>query len=78
MTNSCFTLWHYLAPMAGTEGSSFPLNTLRGFVSTFSAGLIYGYSFQRTRNILAPWLAHALALITFVMIDALVFVEQGL
>jgi membrane protease YdiL (CAAX protease family) len=74
--NVCFTLWHYLAPMAGTGGSSFPLNTLHGLASTFAAGLIYGYSFQRTRNILAPWLAHALALITFLAIGAMVLVES--
>lgn len=76
VTNAAFTLWHYLAPMAGTGGSSFPLNTLHGLASTFAAGLIYGYSFQRTRSILAPWLAHALALITFVAIGAMVLIES--
>jgi membrane protease YdiL (CAAX protease family) len=69
--NACFTLWHYLAPLSGAEGSSFPLSTLAGLLSTFAAGLIYGYSFLRTRNILAPCLAHALALITFVLIGAM-------
>jgi membrane protease YdiL (CAAX protease family) len=77
VTNVCFTLWHYVAPMSGTGGSTFPLNTLRGFASTFAAGLIYGYGFQRTRNILAPWLAHALALIAFIAVDAMVLVASS-
>jgi membrane protease YdiL (CAAX protease family) len=76
LTNALFTLWHYLAPLTGTGGSSFPLNTLHGFASTFAAGLIYGYCFQRTRSILAPWLAHALALITFIATGAMVLVES--
>jgi membrane protease YdiL (CAAX protease family) len=75
VANLCFTLWHYLAPMAGAPGSSFPLNTLGGLLSTFIAGLIYGYSFQRTRNILAPWLSHALALIVFTLVGAMAYIE---
>jgi membrane protease YdiL (CAAX protease family) len=76
ITNVLFTLWHYLAPMAGSSASSFPLNTLLGFAATFVAGLIYGYVFQRTRNILAPWLAHALALVTFIAVGAMVLIES--
>jgi membrane protease YdiL (CAAX protease family) len=76
VTNALFTLWHYLAPLAGSSQSSFPLNTLHGFAATFVAGLIYGYVFQRTRNILAPWLAHALALITFIAVGAMVLAES--
>jgi membrane protease YdiL (CAAX protease family) len=75
VANLCFALWHYLAPLAGAPGSSFPLNTLAGLLSTFVAGLIYGYSFQRTRNIVAPWLSHGLALIVFTLIGAMVYIE---
>jgi membrane protease YdiL (CAAX protease family) len=71
-----FTLWHYLWPLAAH--SRFPLHTLRGLLATFAAGLAYGYSFQRTGNILAPWLGHALSGIVFVLMGAGSFGEMGL
>jgi membrane protease YdiL (CAAX protease family) len=63
-----FTAWHYCWPLAGQ--TSVPLGSLRGAAATFGAGLVYGYSFQRSGSILAPWLAHALSGITFVVIGA--------
>jgi membrane protease YdiL (CAAX protease family) len=63
-----FTVWHYCWPLAAE--SSVPLTTLGGFVATFGAGLIYGYSFQRTGSILAPWLAHALSGVAFLIMGA--------
>jgi membrane protease YdiL (CAAX protease family) len=71
---AAFTAWHYCWPLAGA--SSFPLYTLRGFAATFAAGLIYGYSFQRTGNIVAPWLAHALSGIAFICLGAGSFLGQ--
>ncbi len=65
-----FTLWHYVAPFTG---GAFPLETPLGFVATFAAGWIYGYSFQRTGNIITPWLGHAIAGITFTIIGAMDF-----
>jgi membrane protease YdiL (CAAX protease family) len=69
-----FTAWHYCWPLAAQ--SSFPLYTLLGFVATLAAGLIYGYSFQRTGSIVAPWLAHAFAGIMFAFMGAGSFVGQ--
>ena len=71
---AAFTAWHYCWPLA--TQSSFPLYTLQGFVATFAAGLIYGYSFQRTRSMVAPWLAHALSGIMFVLMGAGGFVGR--
>ena len=63
-----FTVWHYCWPLAAE--SSVPLSTLGGFAATFGAGLIYGYSFQRTGSILAPWLAHAFSGVAFLIMGA--------
>jgi len=63
-----FTVWHYCWPLAAE--SSVPLTTLGGFAATFGAGLIYGYSFQRTGSILAPWIAHAFSGIMFLFVGA--------
>ena len=63
-----FTVWHYCWPL-GAE-SSVPLATIEGLAATFGAGLIYGYSFQRTGSILAPWLAHALSGVAFLIMGA--------
>jgi membrane protease YdiL (CAAX protease family) len=66
-----FTGWHYLLPIFGPSAqSSFPLYSLRGLAATFGAGLAYGYGFQRTGNLVTPWLAHALSGIMFVAIGA--------
>jgi membrane protease YdiL (CAAX protease family) len=35
--------------------------TLPLVITGLATGLIYGYSFQRTGRIVAPWLAHALS-----------------
>lgn len=67
--NACFTAWHYLSPIV--DLAPFPLTSYLGLGSTFMAGLIYGYSFQRSENILAPWLGHAIAGIVFILIGAM-------
>ena len=69
----CFTLWHYFAPFVSR--STVPLETPIGALSTFGAGLIYAYSFQRTRNIITPWLAHVLTGITFIAAGAMDFIQ---
>lgn len=73
IANACFTIWHYFAPFVGV--TSVPLETPIGALSTFGAGLIYAYVFQRTRNILAPWLAHCIAGITFIVVGAMDFTQ---
>jgi len=70
-----FLLWHYLAPFASTPGFGYPLNTVAGFLGTMVSGLIFGYVFQRTRSILAPWLAHSMAHIAFAAAGAVVFID---
>lgn len=72
-TTLVFTLWHYCWPLAA--GSSFPLHTIPGVAGTVIAGLVYGYSFQRTRSIVAPWLGHALAGMAYLCVGAASFVE---
>jgi membrane protease YdiL (CAAX protease family) len=70
-----FTGWHYLLPIfEQTRQSTFPLNTPLGLVATFGAGLVYGYGFQRTGNIVTPWLAHAMAGIMFVAMGSASFI----
>jgi membrane protease YdiL (CAAX protease family) len=51
------------------------LTTALGIASTFAAGLVYGYAFSRCKNIIAPWLGHALSGIAFVFVGAMDFVQ---
>jgi membrane protease YdiL (CAAX protease family) len=44
--------------------------------STFIVGLLFGYIHQRTQNIVAPWLAHAIAGIALVMVGGMSFVRS--
>ena len=72
LSNLGFTLWHYCAPF---DTSPVPLNSVIGFLSTFAAGLVYAYIFQRTHNVVAPWLAHLLTGIVFILVGAMDFVS---
>ena len=52
IANMCFTLWHYCAPFVSQ--TSVPLESTTGALSTFGAGSIYAYAFQRTKHIATP------------------------
>ncbi len=70
-----FTLWHFFPPLEGTVTSTLPLSSPLGVASTVVLGLTLGYVYQRTRNILAPWLAHAIAGIGLVLGGTMTFVQ---
>ena len=69
----CFTAWHYLSPIV--DLSTFPLASTGGIISTFAAGLAFGYAFQMSKNIIAPWLGHLISGIVFIIIGAMDFVQ---
>ena len=73
LANTCFTIWHYFAPFVSQ--TTVPLMTAMGALSTFGAGFVYSYVFQRTQNIIAPWLAHTLAGVTFILVGAMDFTQ---
>jgi membrane protease YdiL (CAAX protease family) len=74
-TSLVFTGWHYFPRFEGTPTSSLPLGSLAGMISTFIVGLLFGYIHQRTKNIVAPWLAHAIAGIALVLVGGMRFIQ---
>jgi membrane protease YdiL (CAAX protease family) len=77
ITSVCFTLWHFAPPFEGTPTSTLPITSISGVISTFGFGMLFGYVFQRTNNIVAPWLAHALAGIGAVLVGAMTFIQYN-
>lgn len=75
VTSFCFALWHLFPPFEGTPTSTIPVSSVSGFLSTLALGLLMGYIFQRTDNIVAPWLAHALAGISVVFFGMMSFIQ---
>lgn len=75
VTSLCFMVWHFLPPFEGTATSVVPITSVGGILSTFGLGMLWGYLFQRTENIVAPWLAHALAGIALVLIGMMSFIQ---
>jgi membrane protease YdiL (CAAX protease family) len=73
MTSICFALWHLFPPFEQTE--IVPIMSFLGMSFTILMGLVYGYIFIRTRNILAPWLAHVFAGLTLVLSGAMTFIQ---
>jgi membrane protease YdiL (CAAX protease family) len=66
-----FSAWHYILPIFGPgSGSTFPMNTWQGLAGTLIAASLYSLVFQRTGNILAPWLAHTIAGVAFLLVGA--------
>jgi membrane protease YdiL (CAAX protease family) len=71
VTVMVFTAWHYILPIFGPGSSSaFPINTWPGFAGTLIAAILYSVVFQRTGSILAPWLAHTIAGVAFLLVGA--------
>lgn len=75
VTSTCFTLWHFFPPFESTATSTLPITSLTGILTTFGLGLIWGYALQRTGNIVAPWLSHALAGIALVLTGTMSFIQ---
>ena len=73
IANACFTLWHYVSPIA--DAAPMPLETVIGVGSTFIAGLAYGYGFMKSKSVIAPWVGHAISGIVFVMVGAMDFTQ---
>jgi CAAX protease family protein len=75
VTSIAFALWHFFPQFEGTMTSTLPVSSLVGIVSVIGIGLLFGYVFQRTGNIVAPWLAHAVGGIGLVLIGRMVFLQ---
>ena len=73
ISTACFTAWRYLSPIV--DLTTFPLLSTEGIISTFAAGLAFGYAFQMSKNIIAPWLGHLISGIVFIIIGAMDFVQ---
>lgn len=77
LTALAFTVWHFFPPFESTPTASLPLSSVTGIISTFMAGMLFGYLYQRTQNIIAPWLAHALGGIALVLIGLMSFIQYA-
>lgn len=73
VTSISFALWHLCPPFE--QAQIVPIVSVFGMVFTTGMGLLFGYIFQRTGNIVAPWLAHVLAGLTLVLSGAMTFVQ---
>jgi len=74
VTSFCFAIWHLFPPFEGTQTSTIPIVSVSSMITIFVFGMIWGLSFQKTKNIIAPWLSHAIAGITMVALGKMMFV----
>jgi len=68
-----FTLWHFFPELEATKTATLPLGSVAGVLSTFLAGIVFGYAQDHTGNVVAPWIAHALGGIALVLIGRMTF-----
>jgi len=73
VTSIGFAVWHLCPPFE--QAQIVPIMSVFGMVFTTAMGLVFGYIFRRTGNIIAPWLAHVLAGLTLVLSGAMTFVQ---
>ena len=76
-TSLAFTAWHFFPQLQGTITTTLPLSSALGIVSIFASGCLFGYIYQRTDSIVAPWLAHALGGIALVLMGRMVFLHYS-
>jgi len=75
ITSLAFTLWHFFPQLESTSTTTLPISSPIGILSTVLAGLLFGYIYQRTENIIAPWVAHALGGIALALIGMMSFIQ---
>lgn len=75
VTSLAFTLWHFFPQFEGTLTATLPLSSPIGVVSVVLLGLLLGYIHQRTENIVAPWVAHAIGGLALVLIGRMTFIQ---
>jgi membrane protease YdiL (CAAX protease family) len=68
-----FAVWHLCPPFE--QAQIVPTMSVLGVTLTTVMGLVFGYVFRRSGNIVAPWLAHVLAGLTLVLSGAMTFVQ---
>jgi len=73
VTAIAFSLWHFFPLFE--EAQIVPIRSPTGVAYTVGMGLVFGYIFRRTGNIIAPWLAHFLAGLILIMSGAMTFVQ---
>lgn len=73
VTSVGFAVWHLCPPFE--QAQIVPIMSVSGMLFTTAMGLVFGYIFRRTGNIVAPWLAHVMAGLTLVLSGAMTFVQ---
>ena len=73
VTSIGFAVWHLCPPFE--QAQIVPIMSISGMAFTTMMGLVFGYIFRRTGNIMAPWLAHTLAGLVLVLSGAMTFVQ---
>jgi membrane protease YdiL (CAAX protease family) len=73
VASMAFALWHLCPPFE--QAQIVPIMTVSSMFFMFGMGLAFGYVFQRTGNIAAPWLAHVLAGLALVLTGAMTFIQ---
>jgi membrane protease YdiL (CAAX protease family) len=73
VTSLGFAVWHLCPPFE--QAQIVPIMSVFGMTFTTAMGLVFGYIFRRTGNIISPWLAHVLAGLTLVLSGAMTFVQ---
>lgn len=70
-----FAAWDTLPPLQGTSLWAAIRTSIQLVPLSFAFGCVVGYVFQRTGNMLAPWLAHSLAVVGLILSGRLALVS---
>jgi membrane protease YdiL (CAAX protease family) len=72
-----FVLWHLLPPFIGSPTSTLDVTSIESILTTLGMGLLFGYIFQQTRSIVAPWLAHTFWIVALILVGAMTLVQYS-
>lgn len=71
----CFAVWDVMPMLNGSFSLTTVASSLALIPASFGFAMIFGYSFQRTGSILAPWLAHGLVVVALLLTGQLVLFQ---
>jgi membrane protease YdiL (CAAX protease family) len=75
LCSALFSLWDALPPLKGVSASSIIQTYFQLIPISFCVAVVFGYIFHRTGNIIAPCIAHSLAVVGMIISGHLAFVS---
>ena len=77
VSSLAFTFWHFFPPLESSSTTMLQISP-PSYTNYFGSHTLFDYIYQHTRNIVAPWIAHALGEGVLALIGMMNFIQYTL